>query len=279
MMKTSEQVTSDRVTATPDPASPGVHNPIHDNQGADAAGYAGALVAGVRSYGWAVHTVVKALGVEWRRTGWADITLNRPVFAGEQVLINATNVPAGVSLEATSTNADGESRVVLSGAAGLGQAPFVAELDPPAIVAAGTPSAPLPRYTLDTIPLHKPLTPQMTRLSSAGAKRLLAEDLKMQDPYYLAADSPVPIHPYFLAARMAPLTRHNFTYGPTIHVRTQIQHLREAHADCELVTGAQIVKAYERKGHWYQVLDGIVSDPHREVARLRHHTIFRPRGT
>jgi len=78
---------------------------------------------------------------------------------------------------------------------------------------------------------------------------------------------------------MAPLTRHNFTYGPTIHVRSQIQHCREASSDCEITVGAQIVDAYDRKGHWYQVLDGTVSDHQGELARIRHHTIFRPRGT
>ena len=77
---------------------------------------------------------------------------------------------------------------------------------------------------------------------------------------------------------MAPLTRHNFTYGPTIHVRSQIQHLAEAKADNEITVGAQIVDAYERD-HWYQVLDGIVSQQQQEIARIRHHTIFRPRGT
>jgi hypothetical protein len=83
---------------------------------------------------------------------------------------------------------------------------------------------------------------------------------------------------------MAPLTRHNFTYGPTIHVRTQIQHLAAAQAEQEIVIGAQIVEVYERKEHWYQVLDGSIvgaggGPGAPELARLRHHTIFRPRGT
>ena len=66
------------------------------------------------------------------------------------------------------------------------------------------------------------------------------------------------LHPWFLAGRMAPLTRHNFTYGPTIHVRTQIQHRGLARADQEVVVGARIVEVYDRKDHWYQVLDGLV---------------------
>ena len=92
------------------------------------------------------------------------------------------------------------------------------------------------------------------------------------------------VHPWFLAARMAPLTRHNFTYGPTIHVRTQIQHCGTAIAEQEVVVGARIVDVYERKGHWYHVLDGLVvgaggAPGCPELARIRHHSIFRPRGT
>ena len=47
-----------------------------------------------------------------------------------------------------------------------------------------------------------------------------------------------------------------------------------------IIIGAHIVQAYERKGHWYQILDGMVTgEGNRELARLRHTTIFRPRGT
>ena len=91
-------------------------------------------------------------------------------------------------------------------------------------------------------------------MSAAGARRLSLDDLGQ-------ARSHVPdgrLHPWFLAGRMAPLTRHNFTYGPTIHVRTQIQHRGTAVAEQEIVVGARIVEVYERKGHWYQVLDGLV---------------------
>jgi hypothetical protein len=92
------------------------------------------------------------------------------------------------------------------------------------------------------------------------------------------------LHPWFLAARMAPLTRHNFTYGPTIHVRTQIQHRGPAPDEQDVVVGARIVEVFERKDHWYQVLDGLVvgggaAPGCPELARIRHHSIFRPRGT
>jgi hypothetical protein len=108
----------------------------------------------------------------------------------------------------------------------------------------------------------------------------VTDDLGLpSSPLVEEADPPL-LHPYFLAARMAPLTRHNFTYGPTIHVRTQIQHLQPASADQEVTIGARLVEVFERNGHGYQVLDGVVAgDGERELARLRHHTIFHPRGT
>jgi hypothetical protein len=109
---------------------------------------------------------------------------------------------------------------------------------------------------------------------------LVTDDLGLaSSPVVDEADPPL-LHPFFLAARMAPLTRHNFTYGPTIHVRTQIQHLRGASADQEVTIGARLVAAFERNGHGYQVLDGVITGQGgSELGRLRHHTIFHPRGT
>jgi hypothetical protein len=73
----------DSIIATADPPPSGVPNPIHAADGADAAGYTGALVAGVRTYGWAVETISKALGESWLDAGWIDYSLRRPLFAGE----------------------------------------------------------------------------------------------------------------------------------------------------------------------------------------------------
>src|SRR5947207_696426 len=113
-----------------------------------------------------------------------------------------------------------------------------------------------------------------------AARRLALDDLGQRS----SRVPPDRLHPWVLAARMAPLTRHNFTYGPTIHVRSQIQHRGPARVDQEIVVGARIVEVYERKAHWYQVLDGLVVGDAggpgcAELARIRHHSIFRPRGT
>ena len=57
-----EQQVIRSVVATPDPPPVGIANPIHAADGASSAGYAGALVAGVRTYGWVAETVVEVLG-------------------------------------------------------------------------------------------------------------------------------------------------------------------------------------------------------------------------
>lgn len=270
---------SDVVVATADPPATGVHNPIHDAAGAGAAGYSGALVAGVRTYGWAAETITRALGDRWLNCGWVDYRLRRPLFAGEAV---RTIVERDADVwSVTCSVDDGEKqRVVLEGTAGHDEAAWLVELEPPEPMPALDALAPLPSYDLDGVPLRQPLRPLGAFVTREAAHRMVAEDLGLSSPRYFDTDGASSfVHPYFLAGRMAPLTRHNFVYGPTIHVRSQIQHRREARSGCEITVGAQIVDAYDRNDHWYQVLDGVVTDDAGELARIRHHTIFRPRGT
>jgi hypothetical protein len=281
------------VTATPDPPPTGIRNPIHDADGADGAGYSGALVAGVRTYGWAAQTIVRALGVDWLDSGWADVSLRRPLFAGEVVTVTMNPPDSAASTDAWTltcrASGQGGERVVLDGSAGSGEAPWLADLDPPEPAVGQDPPEIRPTYDLDSIPVE-PLRPLAAYVKSEAANRLITQDLGLADPDdlapYVSGGTPR-IHPFFVAGRMAPLTRHNFTYGPTIHARSQIQHCGPALADREMTVGARIVDSYDRNGHWYQVLDGIVTstsgnqeaESPQTVARIRHHTIFRPRGT
>jgi hypothetical protein len=265
------------VTATPDPPPVGIANPIHAEDGALGAGYAGALVAGVRTYGLVAESVVEVLGASWLEDGWADVTMRRPVYAGDQLTIA---VERRGSAGASAVEVRAEDRVVLDGTVGLGPAAWLDDVDPPAPEPARDPPMPRPTYTIEDAPIGRALQPLGAYVTAEGARRLRLDDLGQ-------TSSHVPdgcLHPWFLAGRMAPLTRHNFTYGPTIHVRTQIQHRGLARAEQEVVIGARIVEVYDRKDHWYQVLDGLVvggggATGSPELARIRHHSIFRPRGT
>jgi hypothetical protein len=265
-------VRSGTVIATPDPPPAGVPNPIHDADGAAAAGYSGALVAGVRTYGWVAETVMEVFGLAWVRQGWADFTLRRPLHAGDRVSVT-------VAEDGTIAASVGD-RFVLDGGVGVGEAPWLAELDPPDPAPGADPPPVRPSYVVETAPLGQVLRPLGAYISAAAARRLVSDDLGLASSPVVDEADPVLLHPFFLAARMAPLTRHNFTYGPTIHVRTQIQHLGGGVADQEITIGARLVDAFERNGHGYQVLDGVVTgEAGDELARLRHHTIFHPRAT
>lgn len=260
------------VTATPDPPSTGVPNPIHADQGASEAGYEGALVQGVRTYGWVADVLVAVAGEEWLDAGWADVSLRRPLFAGEAVTISVAPHEGGWSLRAVKSG----ERVVLEGTAGMGAAEWLSSIEPPPASPAEPPPLRRASYTVATAPIGESLRPLGAMVSYGAAHRLATADLGVEE----SALPPGRLHPWFLAGRMAPLARHNFTYGPTIHVRTQIQHVAPAMAGSEVIVGARIVDAYERKGHCYQTLDGMVHDGAGvELARLRHHAIFRPRGT
>ena len=88
------------------------------------------------------------------------------------------------------------------------------------------------------------------------------------------------IHPGWLAARMTPLIKHSYWYGPAIHARSRIQHLAPAFAGQGVTVAGHFLRAFEEKGHHYAEIDGtILDDGGGAVARIRHTTIFRPRMT
>ncbi len=60
-------------------------NPIHTDDGARAAGFPRALVAGVTTYAYLTHPVVVAWGIDWLRTGGGEVRFRHPVFDGDTV--------------------------------------------------------------------------------------------------------------------------------------------------------------------------------------------------
>ena len=60
-------------------------NPIHTDDGARAAGFASALVAGVTTYAYLTHPAVAAWGREWVEHGGGEVRFRVPVFAGDRV--------------------------------------------------------------------------------------------------------------------------------------------------------------------------------------------------
>jgi acyl dehydratase len=61
------------------------NNSIHTDEGARAAGFERALVAGVTSYGYCLHPVIEHFGLDWLAKGEAKVRFRSPVFDGDLV--------------------------------------------------------------------------------------------------------------------------------------------------------------------------------------------------
>lgn len=60
-------------------------NPIHTDAGARAAGFAGALVAGVTTYAYLTHVPTTAWGMTWLMSGGAEVRFRTPVMDADRV--------------------------------------------------------------------------------------------------------------------------------------------------------------------------------------------------
>jgi hypothetical protein len=279
VVESDETFVSTRI-AIPDPPETIDANPIHGADGAAAAGYAGALVAGVHTYGWATAAVLDALGDRWLEDGWADVAYRRPVFDGEELVTTVVAPPrsrrdAGGAVTLRTVAAG--DRVVLEGTAGLGRASWFEELEVPD---RRDPQPPVPepdlvRMELATAPVGGDFRPMAVDASRSFAEAWATTRLHDDDPRWHEGDPPL-LHPSFLAGRMTPLFRHNYRYGPAIHVRTAIQHLAPARAGQQIVVAARLHAAYERKGHHYHESDcWIFAADGTPLAAKRHTGIFK----
>lgn len=70
-------------------------NPIHTDDGARAAGFPRALVAGVTTYAYLTHPPLAAWGTDWLERGGGEVRFRRPVFDGDLVRCTvAADLPA-----------------------------------------------------------------------------------------------------------------------------------------------------------------------------------------
>jgi acyl dehydratase len=269
-MTTTRRYGERRITAfMEDPDNMNIGNVIHANQGAREYGYKAALVGGVTVYGWTVPAVLQALGPEWLDDGWVDVSFRRPTYPGDEMTARVTERDGGFDL--TMTNQDGET--CLSGEVGLGKALWFADLRSPSRRAAEPRPPETPQLTLEVAPVGQDLRPMAVPLSKEDAASFAREREQDDDAAY-RGDTPR-IHPGWLAARMTPLIHHSYTYGPAIHARSHIQNLAPAFAGQKVTVAGNFREAFERKGHSYGIVDGVIlSEDGRELARLRHTTIF-----
>ena len=76
-------------------------NPIHTDEGGKAAGFDGALVAGVTVYAYLTNPIVTLWGVDWLRKGSSIVEFKSPVLADD--LVECVTVLDEISLNVKAT--------------------------------------------------------------------------------------------------------------------------------------------------------------------------------
>lgn len=82
-------------------------NKIHTDEGARAAGFPAALVAGTTIYAYMTHPAAVGWGLDWLSSGGCELHLRRPVFDGDLVDCMVSNDDGIPTVTAT---VDGEAR-------------------------------------------------------------------------------------------------------------------------------------------------------------------------
>ncbi|MGH2633614.1 MAG: hypothetical protein ACRDG3_09415 [Tepidiformaceae bacterium] len=250
--------------------SPDILNPIHSTAVAQAYGFKGALVGGVTVYGWMVPSILDALGDAWLDSGWVDVRFRRPVYAGDVMTTTVSGSDGGIS-ELAMTNQDGD--VCLAGTLGVRPAPWLEELHTPRRLAAEPRPPTLPRLTADDAPVGRDLRPLGIEMTADLAGIYVRDKQRDDSPRWTGSSAH--IHPGWIAAQMTPLLHHSYDYGPSIHTRSQIQQIAAARPGQRVTFAGTFVETFERKGHHYGVIDGLMlAEDGAELARLRHTTIY-----
>ena len=252
--------------------SPTIPNPIHSTEVANQYGFRGALVGGVTVYGWFTPAILDVLGEGWLTGGWAEVRFRRPVFPGDEVTARAERTDETVDLKMVLPDGDG----AIVGTAGLGRAPWFEDLAAPVKRPAEVKPEVLPILTLEHAPGRAELRPMPVPYSVEDASAYATNLQKDESARFNGAGSLV--HPGWIAARMTPLLKHSYEYGPSIHIHSHIQHMAAAKAGQSFTMVGTFLRAFEQNGHHVAELDGsLLAEDGTECARMRHTTIFRIR--
>ena len=241
-------------------------NKIHDDTVARRLGFQGGLVPGVEVLAYMSHIPVAKWGQAFLERGVIDARFVKPVYDGEDAVITAQDDDGGLAIEVES-----RGEICAEGQARLSAASPQLTLDDFLDVAVIETRAPVDGNSYPTGRWFgvKPFTP-----GQDAALKYLA-DVRETDPLY--ADRKI-VHPGMLLRMMNWVLIENAILGPWIHVGSSIQHLNLAAVDDELTVRALVTGNYERKGHKFVELDGvIVANGARPIARCRHVAIYQPR--
>jgi hypothetical protein len=216
-------------------------NPIHTDSGAQAAGFARALVAGVTTYAYLTHPVVVAWGEDWLASGGGEVRFRSPVFQDDHLDL----VPASV---------DGDVMIDARVGDDLALATFRAVRDSGA--------------------------PPSMRSGEVLRTRQIALDGELGAEYGVRAGDDLDVfvrlglvHPAVWPALANHIVHVDVARGAWIHTRSIIRHHGIARAGATATVHAVVVERFDRSGE-RAVLDVRIDVDGRPVATLEHEAII-----
>jgi acyl dehydratase len=241
-------------------------NKIHDNTVARRFGFFGGLVPGVDVYAYMAHLPVARWGREFLAHGSLEARFLKPVYDGETTTVSARETDGGLDIEVTSRGV-----LCATGHAAMTHTP------PPRLDAFEETAATAERSPADEVSLRigRRLAIKPLEITAEWAARYV-EDVRERDPIYLREGLS---HPGQLARLFNWALTHNVVLGPWIHVASKVDHFAAARVGDTLTVRANVTANYEKKGHRFVELDGlVVANATTPIARIAHTAIYRPRA-
>jgi len=241
-------------------------NKMHDDTVARRFGFSGGLVPGVDVYAYMTHVPVAHWGRDFLARGTIDCRLLKPVYDGETATVTANESRGGLDLTVTS-----RGETCATGHASLPHAPGALPEWAAAGAAAAAPTRPpADERSLKTGTLLgiKPFDP------TADWAEAYLKDVRETEPLYKSERL---VHPGQILRAMNWALAHNVVLGPWIHVGSTVHNLAPAPLGKVLTARALVTGNYDRKGHRFVELDGLVLAGGVPVARIAHTAIYQPR--
>lgn len=243
-------------------------NRMHDDSVAKRFGFKGGLVPGVDVFAYMSHMPVAKWGRAFLERGLMDGRFLKPVYDGEMAIVSAEESGDGIAIKVES-----RGELCATGHASMPSLQETISLDdfisvPPVATRAPVDANSyvegkwlgIPPYTMGRAALPD-------YLRDIGETDLL-----------FARDGLV--HTGNLLRMLNWALMENAILGPWIHVGSTIRYLAAAGVDDELTLRAKVTGNYERKGHKFVDLDGlIVANGKTPVAHVQHISIYQPRET
>lgn len=243
-------------------------NKMHDDSVARRFGFQGGLVPGVDVFAYMTHMPVAKWGRGFLERGLMDGRFFKPVYDGETAVVTAEETDGGLAIKVES-----RGELCATGTASMpSDTPKISLADFQVVAPVGK-HAPADEKTYKT---GKWLAIPPFTLGAQGSSEYL-RDARETDPLYASERI---VHTGMLLRTMNWALMENAILGPWIHVGSTVRYLATASVEDELTVRAKVTGNYDRKGHKFVELDGlIVANSSKPVAHCQHVAIYQPRET